>query len=246
MGGIFGTGIGPDFSIGRGVADLATGGLYEGYRALKPKGVSNAPAVQAQQADQNLAGGFAKERNLISPNGQLVQVKQGYIDPVRQQQNDALGLVRSAALGQTPSAAEIAGANMANRAAAQQFGMASALGGRSPGTALVQASNGAANIQGQNIADTAALRAKEQADARDQLVRGLGAVRGQEQDLGTTNANLNLSQQQMLLAAQLRAQGLSDEMIATVLGVNTKNAAATNAFNGGLIQTGAQAAPLLA
>jgi hypothetical protein len=233
---------GRDFASG---ATYGTSNYLPGMNGGLVKQVDPTAALDAKKGYDTAAGGFAAERNQISPNGQLVQINPQYIDPLRQQQQGAIDMLRQAALGQAPSAAEIQGQNMANRAAAQQFGMASALGGRSPGAALNTALNGAAGIQGNEIANAMANRAQEQANARQQLVQGLQGVRGQEQDLGSTNANLNLNQQQMLLAAQLKEQGYSADMIKSILDAQSRNAAASNQMTGSLLGAGVSLLPLL-
>lgn len=186
------------------------------------------------------------------------------LSDARSQQNAALDMIRSAALGQQPSAAEIAGRAAASRAAAQQFGQASALqGGLSPGAALRMASEGSQNILSQNANDMAALRAGEMERARGALVQGLGGLRGQEQDISTLDAQLRqqaalanqkagLDQQTInqdwlkaLLAGELQSQGQGVQSAVGLSDANARQAAADNAFKGTIISQGAGLLPLL-
>lgn len=177
-----------------------------------------------------------------------------YIDPVRNAQGDALGLLHDAALGNQPSAAEIAGKAAADRAASQQFGLAAALqGGMSAGGALRQASEGSAAILGQNANDMAANRAKEIENAQGQLVQGLGGLRKDEFSQASDQAHLNLETQlanqraeltqrgldnqqiNALLAAQLEAMGIDAKVASAIVDANSKNAAADNAYKSAII-----------
>lgn len=177
-----------------------------------------------------------------------------YIDPIRQRQLSALDLLADAAAGKTPSAAELASKAAADRAAAQQFGIAAALqGSMSPGAALRQASEGSAGILSTNATDLGTLRAKETADARNSLVTGLGGVRSEEDKLATDQARMNLDAQitnaklqlesrgldqqtiHDLLMARLQEEGYSVELSKAIVDGNAKNAAADNAFKAQLI-----------
>lgn len=67
-----------------------------------------------------------------------------------------------------PSAAEVQGRNLSDRAMAQQFAAAQGATGQNSGLAYRQALQNAAGMQQQQIADATANRAKETAQARDQ------------------------------------------------------------------------------
>jgi hypothetical protein len=231
------------------------------------RGTSN--RLAAERGDFSRNPGAAPAATPTAPSG-LVQLNAGQIDPVRQQQQQAIAQLQAAAAGQTPSAAELQSQQQGNRAAAQQFGMASALqGGLSPGAALRQASEGAAGVQADVANQGAVLRANEMAGARGQLVQGLAGVRGQEQDLAGTNAGLaqqtnlanaglqqqtnlanlnsqltttgqNQDWQKALLAGELQSNQTGASAAGALADANAKNAAAANQYNSSYVQQGKQ------
>jgi hypothetical protein len=194
-----------------------------------------------------------------APTAGDIRLNMSAIDPLRAQQQQAISMLQSAANGSTPSAAELQQQQAGNRAAAQQFGMASALqGGLSPGAALRQASEGAANLQADTANNNAQLRAQEMAGARGQLVQGLAGVRGQEQDLSGQNAGLaqqtnlanlnsqitttgqNQDWQKALLGQQENALNAQTQGATGLANANAQAAAAANQYNSGYIQQAKQ------
>ena len=168
--------------IAKGNVGEAIGGPgYSLYKAASPTPVSTAP----------IQGALA-----TSP-----------YDPAMAKQG--LGLLQSAALGQQPSVAQQQVQQQGATDAANAFGLAASLGGRTPGMALRTAENSAQQTQAATNAAGGELRAGEMAQARGALVNGEGMYRGQDIDL--------LKQQQDTMA---------------------KNTAAQNAFKGDLIKTG--------
>lgn len=151
------------------------------YNAVKPGAVSSAPVDAA--------------------------LAQSPYNPALAQQG--LGLLQSAALGGQPSVAELQLQQRGATDAANAFGLASSLGGRSPGMAANLAMNSAQQTQAATNADQAALRAGEMQQARGGLVQATGMYRGQDIDL------------------------LKQKM-----DTDAKNTAAQNAFKGGLINAG--------
>lgn len=95
-------------------------------------------------------------------------------------QRDALGLQRSAALGEAPSAAQTLGRNMLDQSLqAQMAGASSARGGGlAQAAAMRQAQNQAAVQQAQGVNQLSALRAQEMAQARDSYAGGAAALSG--------------------------------------------------------------------
>ena len=90
-------------------------------------------------------------------------------DDFRSKQLDYANQLQAAANGTAgPSAAEIQGRNLSDRAMAQQFAAAQGATGQNSGLAYRQALQNASSMQQQQIADSTALRAKEQQTARDQ------------------------------------------------------------------------------
>jgi hypothetical protein len=134
----------------------------------------------------------------------------------------------AASHGATPSAAELQLQKQAGINAANQFGVAAALQGRNPGSALRSARMGALATQGQTNIDAAILRAKEQADARNALNAALAQQR--QQDLGY---------QEALLSGQVGALGAGTNAAGQAAAAQAQAAAAQNAYKGSLIGGGA-------
>jgi hypothetical protein len=156
-----------------------------------------------------------------------------WIDASRKLQFQNLTGLQNAAEGNVPSAAEIQAKNMAARAGAQQFGMAAALqGGHSPGNVLRRAQMGAMDVAAQAREQGAALRAQEQATARGQLTGALTGIRGNEQDLGTSQATLNQQNRNALLQAQLQAMGFGNQAAGAAADAAAKDQAAQYQFYG--------------
>lgn len=104
---------------------------------------------------------------------------------------DALGLSRTAATGEAPSAAAILGQQGLDRAASEQASLAASARGPA---ALAMAQQGAAyntaSLQQQGAAQMAANRAQEMDQARQQYLEGTGLLRSQRQ------GRLGMAQQQ--------------------------------------------------
>ena len=144
---------------------------------------------------------------------------------------DAITQLQQAATGAVPSAAEIQLRNQAARNAANSFGVASALQGRSPGGALHQALVNNAGAQAQTNSDAAALHANEMANARGQLV---GAIQGQQQNqLGLRQGDI--TQQGNLLSGQTSALNAGTSAATGLANANATNAAAQNQATAGAL-----------
>jgi len=231
-----------------------------------PAMADNTPLVNTINSQGYLANTLGQERRqagmnpMAAPSTAYTPLYTGNIDPVRQQQQQALSQLQAAANGQAPSAAELQAQQQASRAASQQFGQAAALqGGLSPGAALAMASNGAAQTQADVANQNAVLRANEMANARQQLVQGLSGVRGQEQDLAGQNAGLqqqsalanlnsqltttgqNQDWQKALLSGQLQSSQNQGTTAGALASANANAAASANAYNSSYIQQGKQA-----
>lgn len=100
----------------------------------------------------------------------------------RGSQQDALGMMRSAAQGNAPSRAEMLGQNLIGQSLqAQLGGAASARGGAlGQAAAMQQAQQGAAAFQQQGLNQLSGLRAQEMADARNAYMSGSTGMRGQD------------------------------------------------------------------
>jgi hypothetical protein len=191
------------------------------------------PVSDAQKRDFALSDALARERSR-APTG---QINQQYINQARGLQTQNIQQLQDAAAGKVPSAAEIAGQNMANRQAANQFGLAAAMqGGHSAGSALRQAQMGAAGVGAQAREDMMANRAAEQAQARQQLTGAITGFRGSEQDLGENQAALNQQNRNALLSAQTQMAGYGTQGAAAAADANAKEQAAKGQFFGGLAQ----------
>lgn len=198
----------------------------------------------------------------VAPQSDLVQLDQTQIDPLRQRQTVALDQLQAAADGRVPSAAEILGRDQANRASALAYGQAAALqGGQSSGGALRQALDAGTQLVGDANTQLIANRAKEMEAARNSLVQGIGAARGQESADATTNANLdqNKNLANTTAAVTTHGQDVSEkgDLISggnTALGIGaanekakldaaTANAASANAYKGAIVGGAASVIP---
>jgi len=176
---------------------------------------------------RGLATSFADERKDYVP-------QTGAQDQTRGQQEQSLGQLQAAAAGQVPSAAEQQLKRQTAVDTARQFGLASALRGHSPGSALRTASEGAASITGQANNDAATLRANEQANARGQLAGALQGVRGQD----ITQQQTNDAWRKALLDAQIAASGQSAGTVASEQAAEAARAAAATQKQGGFLSAG--------
>lgn len=138
-----------------------------------------------------------------------------------------IGNLTNAANGAVPSAAEIQARQQAQQGAAQMAGRASAFQGRDPAAALRMATLGAGDLEANAIANGAALRAKEQADARGQLVTAVGGATNAENDRQRGYITGDIGG---LDAAARAAQAKAD--------TDAKNSAAQQSFKGGLVSAG--------
>jgi hypothetical protein len=140
----------------------------------------------------------------------------------------AIADLTAASKGLVPSAAELQLHQQAARNAANAFGMAAALGGRTPGGALRSAQMAATNTQGDANAQAAQLRAQEQAQARAALVQAIGNQQQSEQGLRTGD----IQQTGQLIQADTSALDSNAKAAAAVADANAKKAAADDAFKG--------------
>ena len=101
-------------------------------------------------------------------------------EAIRAQQKDLAAMLRDAALGKTPSAAEAQMRMAQDRAVAQQYALAASAHGLAPAEAARQASMGASDVSAQIAQQSSALRALEQERARMALLQALQAQRAQE------------------------------------------------------------------
>lgn len=164
----------------------------------------------------------------------------GEYDPTRSadiygQQQAAISQLAQAAAGNVPSPAELQMRQAADRGAAQSFGLASALQGRSPGGALRNALQSNASILGRTNADAGILRARETADARGQLV---GALQGVQQQ-NMLQRQLDEERRRALLQGQIGALGAAGGSAGNYANASAADAAGLNALRGGIINTGA-------
>src|SRR5262245_43120589 len=211
---------------------------------LTPEKIDLTPGKEAQARAFSLADALAAERAGRAPTV-APGVDRANIDPYAKQQQDAINAIAAASRGEGPSAAELQLRAEADRAAGQQFGLASALqGGLSPGAALRQAQIGSAGVLGEANQQAAILRAKEQADARNALVGALQGVRGQEQELALSNLrsrleSMGLDQRaiEALLNAQVAATGQGVSAATGIMNADALRAQSANQFKGGVNQT---------
>lgn len=227
---------------------------------LTPKLANTQPLVGAANTAFGTSAGLANERAnyqpLAAPGAVGTQLQTGNYDPTRAAQLDLASRLQATAAGTAgPSAADLQMKQAMDQSAAQQFGLASALQGRSAGGALRQASEGSANILGQEAAAGGIQRAQEVQAANSQLGSTLGTVAGQDIGIAGQNATMNQQTQLANLSAKLNTMGLDEATKNAILqaqissqgqGVtaagdlvkaNTANADAQNKANGGVLGT---------
>lgn len=226
-----------------------------------PDKADQAPLTEEQARAKALADSLARERTGLQerqgPVAQTALINRGVANAQQGRQNGALDLQQTAATGGAPSAAEIAGRNMAARGAAQQFGQAAALqGSMSAGGALRAALEGSQAVLAQNTNDTMAARAAEMAHARDAYAASTQAARGQDIGLATDQAQLQQqtglanqsaqvatnaqtqAQRQALLDAQMKGEGLTSDAATAKYKAGAADTAATNAHNSAILDAG--------
>jgi hypothetical protein len=137
---------------------------------VAPTTVAQTPAAQAAAANAVEAGAIAN-------------ANQGT-------QQDALGLIRNAANGNGPTAAQAQFQKALDQAIYAQRSIASSAHGPGRMAAALAAGQNVARLTGQSAADAAALRASEQQGAQNQFLQGSGTARGQDITLGLGNAGL--------------------------------------------------------
>lgn len=140
----------------------------------------------------------------------------GMGDQARSSQGDALGMMQQAALGNTPSVAQLQ----------QQQGMQSAIAGQMAmqanargASGMAQAGyGGAANVAGLQrggAMDASMLRAQEMANARNAYMQGASGMRGQDlqgqqmgMQMGQYGSDLSMRQRALGQAGQLGFEGM--------------------------------------
>ncbi|HYV67947.1 MAG TPA: hypothetical protein VE964_17030, partial [Myxococcales bacterium] len=212
-----------------------------GTDVVLPPGIAPPPArdpnANNTSAFRGAATGAAYDPNLDPNRAPPPPGAVDWIDQARKLQFQNLSDLMKAARGEVPSAAEIQGQNMAARAAAQQFGLAAALqGGHSAASTMRRGQMGAADVAAKAREDSAALRAQEMANARNQLTSAITGIRGSEQDLFKSQAELNQQDRHDLLVAQLQAMGLSLDSAKAIADAQARAEAAKLSFEGSIIQ----------
>lgn len=227
---------------------------------LKPKLADTSPLTAAANTAYGTAAGLANERQnyqaLNAPGAAGTQLQTGNYDPTRAAQLALAGNLQQTVAGTAgPSAADLQMKQAMDQSAAQQFGLASALQGRSAGGALRQASTGSANVLGQEAAAGGIQRAQEVQAAQSQLGNTLGTVAGQDINVANQNAQLDQGTQlanlkakldtmgldeatkNAILQAQIASQGQGGQAAQGIVTANTSNAAAQGKADGGVLST---------
>lgn len=151
-------------------------------------------------------GAAAQSRQGIQVDRTLTNQDRGLGMQSRGQSADALGLMRDAAYGRAPSAAQLQMGQGVNDSIAAQMAMANSARGGGGNIALAQrqaASQGAA-MQQQGVAQSAQLRAQEMAQARGAYSQA--AVSQRAQDLQAQGLDAQSAMQQAALEDAQRAR----------------------------------------
>jgi hypothetical protein len=167
--------------------------------------------------------------------GGLASAFKGAYDPnqvstLNTQQGMNIAQLQAQANGTAPSAAEMQLKQQGANNAAGAYGLAAALGARSPGAALDSAQRTAQQTQANTNAQAAQLRAQEQASGQSALAQALGGMQQQQQGLRSQD----LGYLQGLYGNQLGASGQVASAAGAQVNANATNAASKNSFIGGL------------
>lgn len=204
---------------------------------------STAPLTGAGAVASGTASGLAGERAGLGANPYGVDTTQSATD--RAAALAALGGVRAAAAGTTPSPAELQLQQQSANNNAAAFGAAAALKGRTPGASFTTAARQSADNQMQTNATAAQLRAAEMAQARQALLSGTQEQTAQDTQAAQTAAALKSNYANALLGGQLTSQGQAVTAAGGTVSANVANAQTQNSFAGGLIGGAGQAAALV-
>jgi len=205
--------------------------------------IGGALAGAARPATVDLSGVRAAQDRAFGTQDQLAAERAGFggnYNPgndtslAAQQQMNINGLA-AAASGRVPSPAELQLQQQAARNAANSYGTAAALQGRSPGAALRMGTLGAVNTQAATNAQAAIQRAQDTQAAQQQLIQALSSARGQGQNLLAQD----MDWRKALLSGQLGALGAGTTAAGNEANAQSQAAAAQNAYKGSLIGGGA-------
>ena len=154
-----------DWDWGRIGTDVATGGLAEGYNAIKGQIQPDITKTQQYKDLEAAAHAFGGQYgNTTGQTGQAYNENQG-----------AIQTLQGAANGTAPSQAEALQRKGADEAARAALGIAATTQGANPGAAARAGLGAAADAYARSNSDAAALRANEMATARGQLASATGA-----------------------------------------------------------------------
>lgn len=178
----------------------------QGQFSAGTPGPGMASSAQLQAQRQRQMGGDAANRAAY-------QNDYTQSNEARGRMSGALDMTQAAAMGNAPSRAEILGQQMVgNSLDAQLAGAASARGGpMAQAAAARQAAAGAATMQQRGAADIAALRADEMARARNELMQGSAAMRGQDLQAAGMQAENERFQRGLNQQGQLSWEGLAQD-----------------------------------
>lgn len=177
-----------------GLPNIDLGGIGSGDRTVDP-GAQN----EVDRAN-SLADALDVDRQHARDQA---NTDRGNNTQTREQQEAMLQMLKDAAEGKAPSAAELALTRQSGIDASRQYGLAAALQGNNPSAALRQASMGAAKVAGDTAANAAQLRANEQATYRKALADALAGVRGQD----INNVNTDVSEESNDTSGETTSQG---------------------------------------
>ena len=144
-------------------------------------------------------------------------INQAPQEQFRSAQMGLMGQLQGQVAGEGPSLADMQLKKAGEQNLKQQMAAMASQRGGNPALAARQAANMAAE-QGQNIAaQSSQMRLQEQRGAQEQLAGLTQAARGQDIGLATDQARLDQSGQIADQAAQLKAQGLTDAQVQSML-----------------------------
>lgn len=162
------------------------------------------------EADWQGQGAAMQERQAAQANYRQADAARNLAVKARDQQNEAVRLQRQAALGNTPSVAQLQQQQGIDAAQRSQASMAASArgGGLARAAAQRQAMANAGDLQTQAVGQSAQLRAQEMAQARAAYGQQTSALRSQDQ--GQQQLEAGMAQYQS--DQQMKQRALNDQM----------------------------------
>ena len=190
------------------------------WDALTGQG-STGPLTDEQKAAAAAAQQYAQQSAALGADPYAINQTNPNAD--RASQLQTIGMLKDAATGQAPSAAQLQLQQQSANNNAAAFGAAAALKGRTPGASFTTAARQNAQNQLQTNAAAGAQRAAEMAQARSALTEAGATQQQQDQQAAQAQAQLKTNYASNLEQGQLTSQGQGVTAAGDIVGANVKN-----------------------